>query len=95
MEAEFQERIFGILQLAFEEKIKTKKRLTKQVLEDLEKCKAHEEPITEKDIHKLDKMTYDELIHVVRYLKRTIAPQLRFKRNVEGKMVKYEGKITL
>ena len=63
--------------------------MTKLVLEDLEKCKAHGGPITEKDIHKLDGMTYDELIHEVGYLKRTIAPQLRLKQKVEGKMVKY------
>jgi hypothetical protein len=91
MEAKFRKRIQNVQQLAFGEKIKVKERMNRKMLENLQACKAHGGPITEKDMCKLDSLTYDQLVIEVGYLKKTIAPQLQFKRKVEKKMVNFTG----
>lgn len=91
MEAEFQQRIHHVQQLAFEEKARMKERMNGKLMENLEACKAHGGPITKNDLHKLDSLTYEELSLEVGYLKKTIAPKLRFRRKVDNKFVKYSA----
>lgn len=64
-----------------------------KLLLNLEAFKAHGGPLTEIDANKLSFLTYDELLNEVSYLKMTkiIAPQLRFKRKVCKKFVKYNA----
>ena len=62
------------------------------MMENLEACKAHGGPITEEDLPKLDSFTYEQLVIEVGYLKKTIAPQLRFKRKVDGRFVNFTAK---
>ena len=60
-------------------------------LQTLEACRAHGEPLTEKDAEKLNSLTYEQLLNEVGYLKKTIATQLRLKRKVDKKFVKYSA----
>ena len=41
------------------------------------------------DLEKVQSLDYDQLVAEVGYLKKTIAPQIRFKRKVENKFVNY------
>ena len=49
----------------------------------LAKCQAHTGPLSSADIDLLDKLTYDEVMCEVSYLKATIASDLRLKRRVK------------
>ena len=91
LEAEFRARIRSVQQLAFEGKARAKAKINMKLMENLEACKKHGGPVTAEDIHKLDSLSYEELVSEVGHLKKTIAPQLRFKRKVEKKMIDFDG----
>ena len=91
MEAEFRKKVKAVQNVAFEEKAKLRDKLNMKLLQNLEACKAHGGPLMEKDADKLSSLTYEQLVNEVGYLKKTIAPQLRFKRKVDKKFVKYSA----
>ncbi len=90
LEADFRKRVENVHKVAYEEKVKRKAEIDRKLLKNLEDCqKSHKGPITATNAHRLDKLTYEQLILEVGYMKKTIAPQLRFRRKIDGKMVNF------
>ena len=71
------------------EKIKKKQRKNERSLKLLESVKSHGGPITSNDVEKLQHLEESQLLNEVRYLRQTVAPNIREKRKVDGKFVKY------
>ena len=55
----------------------------KKIFENLELCKKHNGPLKRSTLHMLDSLYDDQIMAEAKYLKKTIAPNLRFKR-LEG-----------
>ena len=89
LEVEFNNRLKAVHKVEFEEKVKKKKRIDTKLMENLETCKKHGGPLTMHDLERVQSLDYNQLVAEVGYLKKTIAPQLRFKRRVENKFVNY------
>lgn len=92
LETEFLDRIKAVEILAVEKKRKKKQEIQKKLLENLEKCKEHGGPITSADIEKLDSLTYEQTVTEAGFLKKTTAPNIRYKRKVGSKMVNFSEK---
>ena len=56
---------------------------------NLEKCKKHGGPLTINDIKKLDTLNYAKTVLEASYLKKTTAPNIRLKRKVDNKFIKF------
>ena len=89
MEAEFELKIRSVEELATEARKKKKTDLNKKVLELLAKCKEHKGPLSANDISRLDTLSEENVMTEAKYLKKTIAPNLRFKRKEGKKFVKF------
>ena len=70
-------------------KEQTKKKKRERALALLEKCKAWGGPVTENIIGELGKLTADQLLVEVRYLRATVVPNIREKRKEGEKFVKF------
>ena len=70
-------------------KEQTKKKKRERALALLEKCKAWGGPVTESSIGELRKLTADQLLVEVRYLRTTVVPNIREKRKEGEKFVKF------
>ena len=55
----------------------------------LEECKMHGGPLTVADIEKIDTLSDEQVVAEASYLKKTMAPNIRFKRKVDNKFVKF------
>ena len=55
----------------------------------LQVIKTHGGPVICNDLDNLEKLTDKQVLDEVRYLRHTIAPNIREKRKVENKFVKY------
>ena len=75
--------------LARQAKISKKAKKNEKCLKLLEEVKDHGGPITPNDIHKLDLLTDSEILTEVRYLRQTVAPNIREKRKVDRKFLKF------
>ena len=51
--------------------------------------KEHGGPVSPNELHKLDNLTESEVLQEVIFFRQTIAPNIREKRKVENKFVKY------
>ena len=60
-----------------------------KILESLEKCKAHGGPLTPGDISKLDELTDEQIILEAKYLKKTVASNIRLKHKEGKKMIDF------
>ena len=65
--------------LSLAEKEKKKKGKQAKALHLLEKCKIWEGPVTEKSLHTLDQLDESQLLVEVKYLRTSIAPNIREK----------------
>ena len=78
---------------AVESKILKKKKSNERCLKLLEECKKHGGPITssDKDVRTLQALSKKELLNEVRYLRMTIAPNIKEKRRDQsGDKYKFE-----
>ena len=78
---------------AVESKILKKKKSNEWCLKLLEECKKHGGPITssDKDVRRLQALSKKELLNEIRYLRMTIAPNIKEKRRVQsGDKYKFE-----
>ena len=75
--------------MANKEKIRKKQKKNEKCLLMLEQVKLHGGPIGMNELDKLEKMTEKELLSEVRYLRQTLAPNIREKRKVGTKFVKF------
>ena len=55
----------------------------------MEVIKTHGGPVTSKDLDILESLDDKQILSEVRYLRSTVAPNIREKRKVEGKFVNY------
>ena len=89
MQKEFLDKVKASEALATQEKINKKIRKTEKCMKLLEEVKRHGGPISPADISKLETFSESEILSEVRYLRQTVAPNIREKRKVERKFVKY------
>ena len=89
MQSDFLDKVKASEALANQEKIKKKLRKNEKCLKLLEEVKEHGGPVSPNDLHKLENLAEFEVLKEVRYLRHTIAPNIRKKRKVEKKFVKY------
>ena len=92
MEKDFKEQIKGVQLMASRAKENLKQKKVEGLLKVLEECKKHGGPLCPADIHKLDELNEKQIQLEASYLKKTIAPQIRFKRKVDGKFLKFTTK---
>ena len=89
MKNEFMNKVKNAEKLAGSEKIKKKQKKNEKTLKLLQVIKTHGGPVTCNDLDNLEKLTDKQVLDEVRYLRHTIAPNIREKRKVENKFVKY------
>ena len=89
MQKEFMDKVRSSGALATQEKIRKKSRKNEKCMKLLEELKQHGGPITPNELDKLENLPYQEILNEVRYLRQTIAPNIREKRKVDKKFVKY------
>ena len=89
MQKDFLDKVKASEALANQEKIRRKLMKNEKCLKLLEEVKLHGGPVSPNDLHKLEGLTEAEVLKEVRYLRQTIAPNIREKRKVEKKFVKF------
>lgn len=89
MQKEFFAKVATADKLASKEKITKKQRKNKRMLEVFETVKEHGGPVTEKTIYMLNNLSDEEILKEVRFLRVTVAPNIREKRKVDNKFVKF------
>ena len=89
MEKEFRQQIVAVQRLAVKAKEKKKAVIREKLYTNLEKCKKHGGPLTINDIKKLDTLNYAKTVLEASYLKKTTAPNIRLKRKVDNKFIKF------
>ena len=89
MKREFMEKVKAAESLANKEKIRKKQKKNEKCLLMLEQVKLHGGPISMNEVDKLEKLNEKELLSEVRYLRQTLAPNIREKRKVGTKFVKF------
>ena len=89
MEQEFQRKVNAVAELALEAKKKKKLDKNKKILENLELCLKHDGPLAISTLHKLDSLSDEQVMAEAKYLKKTIAPNLRFKRLEGGHFINF------
>ena len=89
MQQDFLNKVKAAESLARQAKISKKAKKNEKCLKLLEEVKDHGGPITPNDIHKLDLLTDSEILTEVRYLRQTVAPNIREKRKVDRKFLKF------
>lgn len=91
MKKEFIEKVKAAENLASKEKIRRKQKKTERCFKLLEQVKLHGGPISHADLDIIDKLTDEQLLSEIRYLRHTIAPNIREKRKVGKKFEKFSG----
>ena len=86
---EFLEKVKAAESLSRKEKIRKKQKKNEKCLLLLEQVKLHGGPISMNDLNKLDQLSEKELLSEVRYLRQTLAPNIREKRKAGNKFVKF------
>ena len=89
MEKEFLVRVNAVSEAAIESRRQKKQKKLKKVIENLELCKIHGGPLTAKDIDRLDDLTAEEVLVEAKYLKKTVASNIRLKRKVDRNFVNF------
>ena len=89
MRKEFMAKVKAAESLSSNEKIKKKQKKNEKCLKLLEVVKIHGGPITPNEVDKLNDMTDVQLLDEIRYLRQTVAPNIREKRKVGTKFVKF------
>ena len=89
MKREFIDKVKSAESLANKEKIRKKQLKNEKCLKQLELVKMHGGPVTPNEVDKLETLTEEEILREVRYLRQTVAPNIREKRKVGNKFVKF------
>ena len=92
MKKDFLDKVKASESLANQERIKKKQRKNVKCLSVLEDVKKHGGPITPDELDKLEALNDKQILSEVKYLRLTVAPNIREKRKVEKKFVKYSKK---
>lgn len=90
MEADFIATVKQSNRLALLQKEKLKKKKNQKKMNILEKCKSHGGPVTPSEMDLLDKLSEEELILEISYLRLTIAPNIRQRRRTAQANGKYK-----
>ena len=87
IESNFLATVQATKKLSLYKKQELKKKRVENTLKTLEKCKLHNGPITVNSIEEVEKLNEKELLTEIKYLRATIAPNIRQKRRitVDGK----------
>ena len=89
MQLEFLNKVKAAESLANQEKVKKKAKKNEKCLQLLEVVKIHGGPITPNDLDRLENLTDKQILNEVKYLRQTVAPNIREKRKVEKKCIKF------
>ena len=89
MKKEFLEKVKDAESIANKERIRKKQKKNEKCLLLLEQVKLHGGPISMNDLNKLDQLSEKELLSEVRYLRQTVAPNIREKRKIGSKFVRF------
>ena len=89
MEAAFLERVKSAEMLSIKAKENDKQKKIEKLQAALYACKKHGGPLTKHDLVKIDELGDEELAAEAKYLKLTIAPNIRFKHLVNRKMIPF------
>ena len=88
--SEFLDGVKAAQSLAFHHKKILKEKKAQRTLKLLDQCKIHGGPLTKTSLHLLDSLILDQLLVEVCYLRCTIAPSIRQKRQVKGENGQYK-----
>ena len=89
MEKDFMDQVKAVEVMAVKAKENAKRKKDEKVMEILEECKLHGGPLTLADIERIDVLDDDQVTAEASYLKKTMAPNIRFKRKVDNKFIKF------
>ena len=89
MQEEFLKKVRAAESLARIHKIKQKIKKNEKCLLLLDQVKLHGGPVSANDVDKLDNLSEADVLAEVRYLRQTLAPNIREKRKVENKFRKF------
>ena len=89
MQEEFLKKVKAAETLARAAKIQQKVKKNEKCLLLLDEVKMHGGPVSSNSIDELENLTDSEILAEVRYLRQTLAPNIREKRKVENKFVKF------
>lgn len=84
LEADFLETVKSAKRLSLVKKEELKRKKSQKTINLLEKCKEHGGPITPNSIQMMTKLTENQLLSEIAYLRVTIAPDIRQKRRVKN-----------
>ena len=77
MQKEFMDKVKASEAVASQEKIKRKLRKNEKCMKLLDEVKKHGGPISPDNLHQLSGFTEGQVLKEVRYLRQTIAPNIR------------------
>ena len=72
LEKEFYSNVNAVSDEAMEAKRRTKENKTMKTIKNLEDCKDHGGPLTDKDIDRIDKLTNEQIMLEAKYLKKPL-----------------------
>ena len=89
LQREFMEKVKASEAVANQEKIRRKLRKNEKCMKLLDEVKKHGGPISPDNLDQLEVYSEAEVLKEIKYLRQTIAPNIREKRKVGNRFVKY------
>ena len=89
MQKDFFAKVAAADKIATKEKAIKKQKKNLKMLEVFEKVKAHGGPVTSDSLNDLENMSEKDILEEVKLLRMTVAPNIREKRKVGNKFVKF------
>ena len=89
MQKEFFDKVASADKLGSKEKMLKKQKKNTRMLEAFENVKTHGGPVTAKSIDLLSELSDKDILEEVRFLRMTVAPNIREKRKIYKKIVKF------
>ena len=89
MQRDFFAKVAAADKIANKEKVLKKQKKNIKMLEAFEKVKSHGGPVTANSLNILQEMSEKEILEEVKLLRMTVAPNIREKRKVDNKFVKF------
>ena len=89
MEKDFVEGVGAVEKLALAGKREQKKKIHQKLTKNIEECKIHGGPLAHKNVDKIHSFTYDQVKLEAGFLKKTTAPNMRYKRKIRNNFVNF------
>ena len=89
MEEEFVKRVEAVEKLALQRKTIDKNKIHQKLTDNIKRCKEYGGPLTQESIEKIHSLSFEQVKDEAGFLKKTTAPNIRYKRKINGKMVDF------